>query len=334
MASGPESSTELADGRRLIILVTIPTVLGLALAGLRVTDAAHNAETYRQVGRLAVLGEQVTGLAQALEDERADTAAYIAGGRGAAGVPALHQRYLVTNGWTATVRRQIRQLGGGYPAQTRASRGHGSGQHRRTARPAPAGGAGPGAALTVINGYSAATAGLLTVNDGIADLSGNAGLVTSVRALGALSRMKEHAARQQAILGAALARGRFGPGELMALTTARAQQASDLASFRSSATPEEGWALTRTLAGAMPGRPGAWSSAPRRPARCAGPWHPRPAVAGRDVLHGRLDASRRAAAGRIDHVLRPDSAASGRSGPRLSRSVRRWPAWSWSSWPP
>ena len=71
---------------------------------------------------------------------------------------------------------------------------------------------GQASALTVINGYSAATAGLLAVNDGIADLSGNAALVTSVRALGALSRMKDHAAQQQAILGAALAQGRFGPG--------------------------------------------------------------------------------------------------------------------------
>ncbi|HEY7920502.1 MAG TPA: nitrate- and nitrite sensing domain-containing protein [Streptosporangiaceae bacterium] len=235
----------------LIILVTIPTVLGLALAGLRVTDAAHSAGDYRQVGRLAVLGQQVTGLAQALEDERADTAAYIAGGRRAAGLPALHQRYLVTNGWTATVRGQLRQLGGGYPAQTRASAAtvlasiaQLPGLRQRAQ--------GQAAALTVINGYSAATAGLLTVNDGIADLSGNPGLIAGVRALGALSRMKDHASQQEAILAVALAQGHFGPGGLMALTIAQARQASDLVSFRSSAAPEEAWALTRTLAGSVP----------------------------------------------------------------------------------
>jgi hypothetical protein len=61
--------------RRLIVLVAIPTVLGLALAGLRVTDTARSAGADRQIGRLAVLGQQVTALAQALEDERADTAA-------------------------------------------------------------------------------------------------------------------------------------------------------------------------------------------------------------------------------------------------------------------
>ena len=173
--------------RRLIILVAIPTVLGLALAGLRITDAARSAGAYRQVGRLAVLGQQVTGLAQALEDERAGTAAYIAGGRRAAGLPALHRQYAITNDWAATVHRQIRQLGSGYPAQTQA------GAASVLASIADVPGlrryaAGQAAALTVINGYSAVTAGLLTVNDGIADLSANPGLITSVRALGALSR--------------------------------------------------------------------------------------------------------------------------------------------------
>ena len=51
---------------RLIVLVAIPMVLGLALTGLRVTDATRSAQAYGQVARLAVLGQQVTGLAQAM----------------------------------------------------------------------------------------------------------------------------------------------------------------------------------------------------------------------------------------------------------------------------
>ena len=103
----------------------------------------------------------------------------------------------------------------------------------------------------MINGYSAAIATLFAVNDGIADLSGDPTLITSVRALGSLSRMTDQAAQQQAILGAALAQGRFDPGALTALITAQAQQASDLAG-RSAAQrrPEESWALTD-----HPGRP-------------------------------------------------------------------------------
>ncbi len=90
---------------RLIVLVAIPTVLGLAVTGLRVTSAARSADAYGQVGRLAVLGQQVTGLAQSMEEERADTAAFIADGRPAAGLVALHRQYVLTDGLAGTVRR-------------------------------------------------------------------------------------------------------------------------------------------------------------------------------------------------------------------------------------
>jgi signal transduction histidine kinase len=232
----------------LIALVAIPAVLALALSGLWVTDATRSAEAYGQVGRLAALGQQVGGLARAIADERTRTAAFISGGRPAAGLPALRQQYAITDGRAARVRRLVSQLGHGYPAQTRAAAAQLLASIaklpglRRQATQSQA------SALAVIAGYSAATSGLLPVNDGIADLSGNATLITSVRALGSLSRMIDHASQQQAILGVALAEGRFGPGALTALTTAQARQASDLASFRNSATPEESRALTETLA--------------------------------------------------------------------------------------
>ncbi len=239
---------------RLMALVAIPTVLGLALTGLRVADATRSAAAYSQVGRLAMLGGQVTALAQAMEDERSAAAAFIADGRPGAGLLALHRQYAITDRRAARVRRLILQLGHGYPAQTRASAAtvlvsiaELPGLRRDAAQ-------SQASALTVINGYSAATAGLFPVNDGIADLSGNSALITSVRALGSLSRMMDQASQQQAILRVALAEGRFGPGALTALTTAQARQASDLASFRNWATPEESWALTDTLAGPQAGQ--------------------------------------------------------------------------------
>jgi signal transduction histidine kinase len=234
--------------RRLIVLVAIPTVLGMALTGLRVSSAMRSAEAYGQVSRLAMLGQEVTGLAQAMEDERSDAATFIAAGRPASDLPALHRRYAVTDGWAAKTRRLVLQLGPGSPAQTRASADtvltsitELPGLRRQAAQ-------SKASALAVIDGYSAAITGLFPVNEGIADLSGNSALTTSVRALGWLSRMKDRASQQQAILGVALTKGRFGPGTLAALTVAEAQQASYLASFRSAATPEESWALTDTLA--------------------------------------------------------------------------------------
>ena len=225
------------------------------------------------------------------------------------------------------MRRQIRQLGGGYPAQTRASAAtvlasiaQLPGLRQRAQ--------GQAAALTVINGYSAATAGLFTVNDGIADLSGNPGLITSVRALGALSRMKDHASQQQAILAVALAQGHFGPGGLMALTTAQAQQASDLVSFRSSATPEESL-------GPDP-HPGRAATEQARAVEQRATGGRRPAGL-RSQAREQWRAGMSYTVGWMRHAeqhygwitaLRPGPAAKQRSGPRSSRPAPGWPAWS------
>jgi hypothetical protein len=239
---------------RLAVLVAIPTLLGLALTGLRITDETRSAAAYGQVSRLAVLSHEVDGLAQAMEDERAGTATFIAAGRPASDLPALQRQYLITDGWAVTVRRLVHQGDRGYPAQTQASAATalasiaGLPSLRREAAQSQA------PALTVINGYSAATAGLFTLDDSLANLSGDSTLITSARALGSLSRLADQVSLQQAILGGALAAGHFGPGARAALIAAQAQQASDLASFRSLATPEEGWAVTQTLASPLAGQ--------------------------------------------------------------------------------
>ena len=232
---------------RLIVLVTIPAMLSLTLAGLRVADAMRSGEAYGQVGQIAVLAKQVTGLAHAMEDERAAMGAFIADGRPAAGLVVLKRQYVITDRQATTVRRFVLGLGGN-SALTRSSVATILGDIaklpglRRTAAQSQA------LALTVINGYSTAIRSLLGVNSGIADLSGNFALIASAHTLDSLSRTEDHASLQRAILDAALAEGHFGAGALTALTTAEVQQASDLASFRSSATAEQNRALTDTLA--------------------------------------------------------------------------------------
>src|SRR6266849_5095963 len=74
---------------RLIALIVVPTAMGLAFAGLQVSMAERNAQTMGRVERLATPGQQITGLAQAMEDERDDTAGFIAHGRPAAGLARL-----------------------------------------------------------------------------------------------------------------------------------------------------------------------------------------------------------------------------------------------------
>src|SRR5215469_13542308 len=246
--SSPASAPRSPWVAWLIALAALPVALALAFIGLRVTNAARNAEAYGQVAQLSALDQQVTGLAQAMADERSSAAAFISDRRPAAGVPALQRQYAITDGRAAGVRRLVSQLDHGVPAQTRAGAAQVlasidklPGLRRQTAH-------SRASAQAVIAGYSAATSGLFPVNDSIANQSGNPTLINSAGALGSLSRMIDRASQQQAILGAALAAGRFGPGALTALTTAQAQQAGDLASFRNSATAQESWALNQTLA--------------------------------------------------------------------------------------
>ena len=282
----------------LLLIVLVAVLAVLALTGLRVTDETRSGEAYGQAGRLAALDQQVTGLARAMADERSSAAAFISGGRPAAGLPALRRQYAITDGWAAGVRGLVAQLGHGDPAPTRVSAAQVMASIAKLPGLRGQTTQGQASALAVITGYSAATSGLFRVGDGIADKSRNSTLITSVRTLGALSSMIDHASQQQAILGTALAAGRFGPGALTALTTARARQASDLAAFRDSATPQESWALTETLA-RLPGRP--WRAGSRSPGQ--------PAVVGRDGLHGRLAGPGRAAVGGMDPSRRPGPAA-------------------------
>jgi len=231
---------------RLTVLVAIPTVLGLTLAGFQITGAVRSGGVYGQVSQLAVLSQQVNGLAQAMEDERTATAAFVASGRPAAGRALLSRQYATTNRRATAVRQSVLGLGG-YSAQTRSSAAAilagiadlpGLRTQARSQSPA----------LTVINGYSTAISGMFGVNDSIAGLSGNLALIVSEHTLGALARMEDDAALQQAILTGALAADHFEPGALTVLASATARQASDLALFRTTATPEQRWALSETMA--------------------------------------------------------------------------------------
>src|SRR5215467_5900702 len=234
---------------RLIALIAIPTVVAMAFAGLRVVSAANSAATFGRSAQLAVLGQQVTALAQAMENERDLTASFIAANRLANGQQVLRAQYARTDALADRVRTQIQAVGSAFPAQTRSDasavvaritdlpdlRSYAMGSN------APA--------LTVVTNYSLATADMFAFDDDIAQQSGNSALVASVRALGSLSRMKDQASQQRAILQTALIGRQFQPNALDALIAAQAQQATDLASFETSATLGETQTLTNTTAG-------------------------------------------------------------------------------------
>jgi signal transduction histidine kinase len=236
---------------RLIALIVIPLVAGMAFAGLRVDVAAGNAATFGRAEQVAELGQQASGLAEAMENERDRTAVYIADGRPLATLAGLRAQYGITDVQAARVTALARGIGPAFAAQTRAAV---AAVLARIAdlpdlRSYAAGSQAP--ALPVITEYSLANADLFALDDDIAQEGGNAALIAGVRTLGSLSRMKDQASEQQAIVATSLATGQMGPQAMSALTAAKAQQAADLASFDTSATLGERQAFDDIVAGPM-----------------------------------------------------------------------------------
>src|SRR6202050_5088673 len=59
---------------RLIAVIILALLMGLVFGGLQVGSAVDSADEFGRVSQLAILGQQVAGLVQALEDERDQTA--------------------------------------------------------------------------------------------------------------------------------------------------------------------------------------------------------------------------------------------------------------------
>jgi signal transduction histidine kinase len=234
---------------RLMAVVVIAVVLDGVLGGLRLAAAADSTAQFGRVTQLAVLGQQVTGLAHAMEDERDQTAGFIAAGRPAAGIAAVQQDYAATDAIAKNVRSAAAGIGAAFPPSTRA---------KVTAvldRIGDLGGLRDAAlrtqlpSLPVITDYAESIDDLFALNDEIAQGSADSTLEDSVRTLGSLSRMAEDAATQRALLYAALTERRFEPGALQDLIAAQAAQASDLTSFRTSAPLAEQQVFDNTVTG-------------------------------------------------------------------------------------
>jgi signal transduction histidine kinase len=236
---------------RLIALIAIPTVTAMYFGGLRIDEAVHSAGSFQQVQRLANLGNAVTHLANAMEDESNATAGFIASGRhGGAMPPAVTKQFAITNAAARQVTSLAGAVGSSYPTQVRddlsavLDRISDLSHYRAAALSTKA------PALTVIESYSNAIADLFTLNDQIAEGTSDTSLANNVRALGALERDEDQATQQRAILYSALVAGRFEPNAAQGLSNALASQQAELAEFQSAATIGEAQVYQDTVAGA------------------------------------------------------------------------------------
>jgi signal transduction histidine kinase len=272
---------------RLVAVFAVASVTGLVFGGLRISDAMGSAAAYGRTAQLAVLGEQVTALAQAMEDERDIYAGYAAYSTLAADATTNKAAPSVTGpikaklaqenaflhaaetNTTAIAKRTgtlAAAIGSAFPATLQAEAQNVVELTKgftvlRTSLAA-------GSAGDVIQGYSNEIANLFVLNDEITNGSPDPVLADDVLALGALSRAKDQASQMRAILYSALIEasvndaggGTVAPhntigaqsiedaGGVSALTTAQELQLTDLQNFDNTATPALSNAYTTTVA--------------------------------------------------------------------------------------
>ena len=255
----PPSRRALRNWRvrsRLVLLIAIPTLTAIVLGGIRIGASAQAAVADQRVERLATLSGQVASFASALQAERLEMVNFIVLGTPDAAVPKplsgrgsptdssdykleqaqLRQVRQATDHFAGEVRAGVSQISSSYPPLVQqeaqdvitAINSLASLRAAATTTKLPA--------LVVINEYASTINQVLALNDEIATGSNDSTLSDSVRVLGLVSRMKEEASEQGAILKSALnndvtTQGDFGTDKLQAMQDAIAEQNSNQAEF-------------------------------------------------------------------------------------------------------
>jgi len=219
---------------RLFAVIMLTLAMGLVFGGLRVASAADSADQFGRVSQLANLGQRITVLVQALENERDETSASVP----VSDSQVLQRWYKATNLAAGSVNALAADVGGSFPAGIQArvatvrSAISGLSQLRNTAQASSS-------ALSVIAVYEVPINDMIALNDQIAQGANDPDLTNDVQTLSSLSLEKEQVAQQRAILFNAFTLGSFAGSEDQALVTAVAGQSSDATAFDATATPAE-----------------------------------------------------------------------------------------------
>jgi signal transduction histidine kinase len=231
---------------RLLLLITIPTLTAVALGGFRITSSVQSALADQRTLQLANLSSNITTLVQRLQDERDQTAYFIAqganGGRtvasgsGAAGLQVVYTQRHDTERASAVVVGDLNQIGGSFPALVRQEAQVAVADLANLPNLRLAATESQLPALVVVQKYSGIIGDLLVLEQNTAQGASDATLSQAVRVLGLVSRMKEDASEQRAILTAALIEHNLDPAARTALENAQSDQAASLSSFNLGAT--------------------------------------------------------------------------------------------------
>jgi signal transduction histidine kinase len=235
---------------KLALILIIPAVALLALAGLQVGSAVSTSRQADRVTKLTEFALRGTTLAHELQRERGLTVRQLLGSRAGrdrrplAGPRASTDRALAAYSASADVLGE----GGLAPATRDKLRSAGNRLRGLAGLRRDVDGRAVGAPAA-LDFYDAAVADLLNTNRelvaGIADRE----LAQSVGAFVALSRIKELAALERELVIDVLARGRFGAGQYRRFTSTLATRAVLLSEFRAAANDAQRALFVDTLVG-------------------------------------------------------------------------------------
>ncbi len=229
---------------RLIAVIVIALLMGLVFGGLRVAAAADSASEFGGVSQLADLGQQVTGLIQALEDERDRTAGLLP----VTNASDLQSSYSASNAAAAKVENLAAGIGGSFPPDiqsrvaTVVSDIRNIDKLRDIAQSSQS-------VLSVITAYAPPISDMISLNDQIAQGTSDSILVNDVQTLDSLALAKDQAAQQRALLYNAFNQQLFADGVQQSLITAQSEELTDLAAFDTTATAAERSTYDRTVSG-------------------------------------------------------------------------------------
>jgi hypothetical protein len=248
---------------RLLLLIAIPTITAVILGGIRINTSVQSALAYQRVLRLANTTSDVTTLVQRLQNERDQTVYFIArganGGRavmatvpGSQGLAVVQQQIRSTDQASTLVKDDLNKVvNGSFPTLTKqeAAAALAGLANLPNLRQTATGTKLP--ALVVLQKYNDVVNDLLVLEDATAQGSSDQSLSQTVRVLGFVSRMKEDASQQRAILAAALIQGVLNPASHAALVAAQSDQAANLTSFNLSATNAQRTAFQNSVSGSL-----------------------------------------------------------------------------------
>jgi signal transduction histidine kinase len=229
---------------RLLAVIILALLIGLVFGGRQVVSAVNSADQFGRVSQLAILGQQATGLVQALETERDQTAG-IAPLTQASG---LNSAYRATDAAAARVLALATGISGSFPANIQArvatmvSDIKDLRDLRTTAQASQS-------AVAVDGAYVRPITDMIALDDQIGQGTSDAGLDNDVQTLNAMSLAKDETAQQRALLYNVFLHRAFADGEQQALITAQSGELIDLTAFSTTATPAEQSAYNSTVAG-------------------------------------------------------------------------------------